>query len=219
MRKAPFFLSFNSKLTLTDDEALPEDIRGQTFTVTHLETLLLNDFYFNDELFPAYELRAQNGGKILLSPFTFEQDDEELKLRVTRDLSNEEVKALFSANTIMQMLDANQDENNYFSISENEIANKLKQWISKTYYLDIKDQAIASSTYIQYDMTNKKNINFDLLLKKHVHHKYFLFLGDYNSFYLEVNFENNPAVRATTILNMSDIANIEHPALHQETMI
>lgn len=210
MHKAPaFLLNLNSTLSFTEDEALAEDIRGQTFTVTNIETLLLNDFYFNFELFTVYELTSQKGNKILLSPFTFEQDDEELKLRITRDLSDEEVKAIFQANTVKQMLSANQDENNYFSIIENEASKKLKDWISRTYYLDIKDQEIASSTYIHYDTGNKKNINYAMLLKKYPANKYFLFLGDYNSFYLEVNFENTPKVRATTFLNLSDIENVQ----------
>ncbi len=208
MHKTPaFLLGLNSTLTLVDDQALPDDIRGQTFTVTQINTLLINDFYFNHELFSVYELSAA-GSKILLSPFTYEQDDEELKLRVTRDLSDEEVKALFQAQTIKQMLLA-KDENNYFSIAQNEISDKLKAWVSRTYYLDIKDQAIASSTYIEYDLGNKKNINYTMLLKKYSAQKYFLFLGDYNSFYLEVNFENTPKVRATTILSLSDIENPE----------
>ncbi|MBS0288141.1 MAG: hypothetical protein JSR17_12655 [Proteobacteria bacterium] len=217
MHKAPaFLLHLNSPLSFVDDEALAEEIRGQTFTVTHIETLLLNDFYFNHELFPVYELTSAKGNKIRLSPFTFEQDDEELKLRITRDLSDEEVKALFQANTVKQMLNANQDENNYFSIAENEASKILKDWISRTYYLDIKDQEIASSTYIEYDAGNKKNINYAMLLKKYPANKYFLFLGDYNSFYLEVNFENSPKVRATTFLNLSDIKNPEHYFLQKE---
>ncbi len=219
MHKAPaFLLNLNSTLTFSNDDALASELRAQTFTVTHIETLLLNDFYFNHMLFPAFELTSKAGTKLLLSPFTFEQDDDELKLRVTRDLNDEETKALFQADTIKQMLSASTDENNYFSIADNDLSRQLKSWVSSTYYLDIKDQDIASSTYIQYDMGGKTNINYAMLLKKYPFAKYFLFLGDYNSFHLEVNFENTPKVRATTILNLSDIQSIERVAQQEKVL-
>ncbi|MGD9593138.1 MAG: hypothetical protein AB7V32_11515 [Candidatus Berkiella sp.] len=220
MHKAPVYsLNLDSALTFINDDVIPNELRGQTFRVSQVQTLLVNDFYFNHALFPTFELSADNGTKFWLSPFTFEQDDDEVKLRVTRDLTDNEVKALFQADTMMQMLSANADENNYFSIADNEVSNALKSWVSRTYYLDMKDQEIASSTYIQYDMGNKKNINYTMLLKKYSAAKYFLFLGDYNSFYLEVNFENNPKVRATTILHLSDIEHLELATHQHETIL
>jgi hypothetical protein len=209
-KASAFMLHLNSTITFHEDGSLPQDIRGQTFKVTRVDMLLLNDVYFNQELFPSYELTGYLGNKIILSPFQFEEDNDELKLRVTKCILAEDLKALFHPHNFKELLNLKQDENNYFSIEENNVSAQLKHWISRTYYLDIKDLEVATSTYIEYDARNKKNLNYTLLLKKYPFHKYFLFSGDYNSFYLEVNFENEPQVKATTFLSFSDIDSITH---------
>ncbi len=209
-------LTLNSTVKFTDDESLPIDIRDQTFTVTRVESLLLNDFYFNNQLFPVYELTGKSANTLFLSPFTFEEGDDELKLRITKSLTDLEIKALFKLNTVKELLNLKQEENNYFTTDDNNISGQLKHWISRTYYLDIKDQDVATCSYIQYDLGNKKNLNYSMLLKKYPFQKYSLFLGDYNSFYLEVNFDNNPQMRATAFLSMSDVESFEINEVHKE---
>ncbi len=213
---SPFNLTLNSTVKFTNDESLPLDIRDQTFTVTGIESLLLNDFYFNNQLFPVYELTGKLANKIFLSPFTFEEGDDELKLRITKNLNDLEINALFKLNTVKELLNLKQEENNYFTIDDTNISDQLKHWISRTYYLDIKDQDVATCSYIQYDSGNKKNLNYSMLLKKYPFQKYSLFLGDYNSFYLEVNFDNNPQMRTTAFLSMSDVESFEICETHKE---
>ncbi|MBI2791580.1 MAG: hypothetical protein HYX61_06445 [Gammaproteobacteria bacterium] len=206
-KSSAFMLNLNDVVTFHDDGSLPQETQNQSFKVTRIDTLLLNDFYFNQELFPSYELTGESGNKIQLSPFKFEE--EELKLRITKNITMEDLHQLCKPHHPKELFNLQQDENNYFSIDDANIQSSLKNWVGRTYYVDIKEQDVATSTYIQFDSANKKNLNYTLLLKKYPFATYSLFLGDYNTFYLEVNFEQTPQVRVTTFLSLSDIESIE----------
>lgn len=194
-------LNINDCIQFSDDDSLPQDIRNQIFKVTKMNTILVNDLYFNHDLFASYELRNSQGNVVYLSTFHFEEDNHELRLRLTKQISPEDLTKLFEPLNVEAVLNLNPGESDYFSIDENKMNNQLKNWLGRTYYPDVKDQEIATISYIDYDSSHKKNLNYSLLLKKYPYRQYALFLGDYNTFYLEVNKDNMHEVLATTFLD------------------
>lgn len=203
-------LNLSDTIKFNQDEMLPAGICQQTFKVTDTSTLLVNDFYFNEALFCCWELTGTTGDKIYLSPFTFEED-ETPKLRVTKLIEPVYFQSLFqeqSGNNIFASILKDSAFDRYISIHEQHVPEALKNWISRTYYLDMKEQEKGSCCYVQYDCGHKKNLNQALLLKKYPFQKYFLFSGDYNSFYLEVNAQDPTQIFATVFLNESDISEV-----------
>lgn len=198
-----FVLNLNDCIQFSDDDSLPQDIRNQHFKVTKINTILVNDFYFNHDLFACYELTDSRGSIIRLSPFHFEADNHTLRLRITKQANAEDLLKLFHPLNPFEVLSSDPDESDYFLIEDSNVSKELKNWLGRTYYPDVKDQEMATITYIDYDSGNKKNLNYSLLLKKYPHQPYLLFLGDYNTFYLERNKDNMHDVLVTTFLDAS----------------
>lgn len=201
-KTSAFTFNLNEWVQFVDDDSLPQDIRNQRFKITDIRTILVNDFYFNHELFVSYELTDEKGNIIFVSPFTFEQDNHNFKLRVTKRISAEDLKILLSPLAVHELFSLS-EESDYFSIDDVNVHPALTNWVGRTYYPDLKDQAIATISYIPYDSGNRKNVNYSLLLKKYPAKQYSLFLGDYNTFYLEVANDNNQEVFATAFFEAS----------------
>lgn len=180
----------NDIVTFNNDLSVPEDLQNQSFKVARINSLILNDFYFNNEVFTCYELVNDNHDSLLLTPFRFEDDDVD-KLRVTRCLSKAEIAALFPNGSPENIFSktANIKDAQTISFDEATLPDSLKNWFGRSYYLDIKETSVTSASYVEYDPKNKKNINPELLLSKHPFQRYSLFQGDYALYFLEANFE------------------------------
>ena len=210
-KSSAFTLSVNNGIKFNSDAALPQDISDMLYRVSQVNTLVLNDFYFNNTVFSTFQLHNEAGNVIYLTPFKFNEDDEELKIRISKTLSKDELNILFAPNNPKEVLDAvhaKAEQNHYISINEGALSKNLENWVGRAYYADAKEREVAHSFYIDYDSKNKKNLNHDTLLAKHSFQKYYLFQGDYSVYYLEVNFKNDNPVMVTIFLNASDIAAI-----------
>lgn len=192
----------NDVVTFGNDVAVPQDLQEKSFSVSRIKTLILNDFYFNNDVFTCYELTQTDDAsvRLFLTPFRFEDDDQD-KLRLTKPLSDADLKILFPS----------VDLNSYFRKTTNikdaqtitipeSVPSSLHGWLGRSYYLDSKDSGPASAYYVDHDPKNKKNLNPELLLAKHAVDQYSLFQGDYGLYYLEADFEKLNQLLATLIL-------------------
>lgn len=199
-----FIITFQvgDTVTFSNDMSVPEDLQNQSYRVARINTLILNDFYFNKEVFTCYELVDDNQQSLLVTPFRFE-DDVDDKLRITRRLSNDMITALFpkgDAKTLLRK-PTNIQESETITFDDATLPPSLKNWLGRSYYLDLKDPDVGSATYVDYDPKNKKNINPELLLSKHAYQRYSLFQGDYALYFLEANFELPNPVLVTLFLD------------------
>lgn len=199
-------LHLNECVSFSTDQAVPEDLQGKTFRVTKIGSLVLNDFYFNHEVFTSYELQNEQGETIFLTPFRFEEDEHD-KIRITKALTSEEIKALFPDEdpTTIFRKSTDADDAQTIIIETSRVPNTLKNWLGHSYYIDLKDQSVSTASYIDYDPKNKKNINSQSLLAKYPSQQYTLFQGDYAIFFLEANFDLNHSLLATLFLEESNL--------------
>jgi hypothetical protein len=204
-----FIITFqiNDTVTFSSDLAVPEDLQNQSYRVTRVSSLILNDFYFNTEVFTCYELVGDNQQTLLVTPFRFE-DDVEDKLRITKRLSKEEITALFPKGDVEKIFSkpTNINESQTILFDEATLPSSLKNWLGRSYYLDLKDPDVGSATYVDYDPKNKKNMNPELLLSKHPYHRYSLFQGDYALYFLEANFDQPDPLLTTLFLDANCLA-------------
>ncbi len=201
-----FIITFQigDEITFTSDMAVPEDLQNRSYRVARISSLILNDFYFNTEVFTCYELVDENQQSLLLTPFRFEDDIDD-KLRITKRLSKKEIDALFPKGNAEAVFSkpTNLKDSQTILFDESTLPSSLKSWLGRSYYLDLKDPDVGSSTYVDYDPKNKKNINPELLLSKHSSSRYALFQGDYALYFLEANFELTDPLLATLFLERS----------------
>lgn len=196
----------SERVTFAIDPAVPEDLQGKTFTVFRINTLILNDFYFNNEVFTCYELKDEQDKTLFVTPFRFEEDEHD-KLRITKALTPEETRALFpqgDPKTIFRK-STDPDEAETIVVEESTVPASLKNWLGRSYYIDLKDQGPSTASYIDYDPKNKKNINPTSLLSKHTSQQYTLFQGDYALYFLEANFDLDHSLLVTLFLEESNL--------------
>lgn len=199
-------LHLNERVIFGTDPAVPEDLQGQAFTVIRTNTLILNDFYFNNEVFTSYELKDEQGKTLFLTPFRFEEDAHD-KLRITKALTPQEIQILFPQGDPSAIFkkSTHADEAKTIVIETSLVPASLKNWLGRSYYIDLKDQGASTASYIDYDLKNKKNINAASLLSKHASQQYTLFQGDYALYFLEANFDLNYSLMATLFLDESNL--------------
>lgn len=199
-------LHLNERVSFSTDQAVPEDLQGKAFTVIRIGTLILNDFYFNHEVFTSYELQDEQGNTLFLTPFRFEEDEHD-KLRITKALTSQEIKALFPHDDpkVIFRKSTDADDAQTIVIEASRVPSTLKNWLGHSYYIDLKDQSISAASYIDYDPKNKKNINSQSLLAKYPSQQYTLFQGDYALFFLEANFDLDHSLLATLFLEESSL--------------
>lgn len=204
-----FSLNINDSLHFISDSTIPFALTNK-HTITNIHTLVINDFYFNNQLLPCYELRDLSANKLYITPFKF-NEEEELKLRVSKPLTQTQIANLFDAKNYVEVLNellSKADDKDYISINPT-LPPELTNWLGKAYYIDLKESNLAEAIYIEYDTKNKKNLNPQTLMTKHAFQRYSLLQGDYAVYYLEINLSRPEPVFATIFLNASDIEHIE----------
>jgi len=191
----------NQDIQFTDDHRLPLSVKQKTLSVTKIKTLVLNDFYFNYQILTCYQLKTPDQSLLYLTPFFF-NDEEELKFRLTTTLPSEIFEALMAPDKAETLLNYSKPDNDLtIHLPQDKIPAAWQQWLGRSYFQDLKEIAFSTSYYVDFDSKLKKNINYDLLIAKHTYQKYYLFQGDYTDFYLEANFQNDPTILASIILD------------------
>lgn len=191
-------------VTFTNDVGTPEDLHHQAFRVHATKTLILNDFYFNQTVFTTYELQNETGTVIRLTPFCFEDDDQE-KLRLTRALTASEIQALFPQNDLASLFRPVGNPTEAETINIEHAPASVKDWLGRAYYLDLKERGVATATYVDHDPKQKKNFNPEWLLSNHSHQQYTLFQGDYALYFLEAKLDAPEPLLATLFLDAYSI--------------
>ena len=191
----------NERVTFNSEPTVPDDLQGKTLTVIHSSILILNDFYFNNEVFTCYHLQDEQKNDFLVTPFRFEEDEVD-KLRITRSLTQQEIDTLFPNGQSQSVFNVPTDPNEAETIvfDEKNIPASLKSWLGRSYYIDLKDHGVGSASYMDIDLKNKKNVNAESLLSKHSAERYTLFQGDYALYFIEANLQGSQALRVTLFL-------------------